>query len=371
MPCRVVHLTSVHYAFDTRIFHRECKSLALAGYDVTLIAPYAGGDQNQNGVRVRAIKPPSDRRERLVKTIRAVYAAAVREDATIYHFHDPELLPLAALLKLRGKRVIYDVHENYAGTMKGKWIPAVLCGPASVAVTVCESTVARVCDRIVAATPSIAKKFPAARTRLVQNYPWLHELTLPNSLPYERREPIAVYIGWLGDDRGMDTMIQAVELAAKNTPTRLLMGGKVIPGAKARLDNWRTHRLVEYLGFLSRPQVAELIAQARVGLVTHPPTGNSVEGQPTKLFEYMSGGVPVLASNFPVCRRIVESAGCGLVVNPLDPGAIAEALVWLLRHPLEAAEMGRRGRLAVTEKYNWEHEAECLIATYEELQSAH
>jgi glycosyltransferase involved in cell wall biosynthesis len=190
-------------------------------------------------------------------------------------------------------------------------------------------------------------------------------------VPYEGREPIAVYIGSLGDDRGMATMIRAVELAAGEFPMRLLIGGKVIPGAKAQFDNGRGHGLVEYLGFLSRPQVAELMARAKVGLVAHPPTGNSVNAQPTKLFEYMSGGLPVIASDFPVYRKIVESAGCGLVVNPLDPLAIAQALVWLFRHPSEAAEMGLSGQRAVAEKYNWEREAECLIATYEELLSAH
>jgi glycosyltransferase involved in cell wall biosynthesis len=367
MSRRVVHLTSVHYAFDTRIFHKECRSLALAGYDVTLIAPHAGGNQSQNGVTLRAIKPPLDRRERMTSTICAVYQAAVQENADIYHFHDPELMPIAALLKARGKRVIYDVHENYSGTMKDKWIPGPLCGPASVAVGVCEATFARACDRIVAATPAIAKKFPPSRTRLVQNYPWLHELTSPNPVPYEQREPIAVYVGWLCDERGVGTMIRAVELAAKESPVKLQIAGKVVSGAKLQFDDGRSRDLVEHLGFLNRPQVAELIAQARVGLITPPPTGNSVTAQPTKLFEYMSGGLPVLASDFPVYRSIVESAGCGLLVNPLDPAAIAAALVWILRHPSEAAEMGRSGQRAVTERYNWEHEAKSLIRTYAEL----
>ena len=371
MPCRVAHLTSVHYAFDTRIFHKECKSLAMAGYDVTLIAPHADGDQNLDGVKLRAVRPPRHRRERMTSTIKAVYQAAVQENAEIYHYHDPELMPIGVLLKLHGKRVIYDVHEDYAGTMKGKqWIPAVLSGPASVAVDLCEATLARACDRIVAATPTIADKFKPARTRLVRNFPLLHELQSPSALPYDQREPIGMYVGWLGDEHGMGTMTTAVELAEKQLPVKLLIGGKVIPGANARFAKGGEHELVKYLGFLSRPQIAELIGRSRVGMVTLLPTGNSVNAMPTKLFEYMSGGLPVIASDFPVYRSIVESAGCGLLVDPNDPAAIAEALVWLLAHPSEAAEMGRNGLRAVAEKYNWEHEAECLISTYEELQPA-
>lgn len=371
MPCRVVHLTSVHYAFDTRIYHKECKSLALAGYEVTLIAPHADGGHSQNGVKLRAVRPPRNRRERMTATIAAVHQAAVRENASIYHLHDPELLPVGVLLKMQGKKVIYDVHEDYSGTMHGKqWIPSALHGPASFALGVCEAMLARACDRVIAATPTIAQKFWPARTRLVQNFPWIHELRCSDALPYERREDIAVYVGWLGDDRGFREMSRAIELAAKTLPVRLVVGGTLIPGAKMQLANDAANKLVEYAGFLTRPEVANLLARAKAGLVTLRPTKNAVNAQPTKLFEYMSAGLPVIASNFPVYRGIVESAGCGLLVDPLDPAAIAEALVWLLRNPSQAAEMGRNGQRAVAENYNWEREAKRLVATYAELHVA-
>jgi glycosyltransferase involved in cell wall biosynthesis len=302
------------------------------------------------------------------RTIWNVYREALRQDAAVYHFHDPELMPVGALLKLHGKRVIYDVHEDYSGAMKGKWIPEPLTGPAAFAVSFCEGTLARACDRIVAATPTIAAKFPPERTRLVQNFPWLNELKCANPVPYAQREAIAIYIGWLSDGRGIGTMMQATELAAKQQPVRLLLAGKVIPGAKAAFEADGPNPLIEYLGFLDRPKVAELISRARVGLVTLPPTGNYVNAQPTKLFEYMAGGLPVIASDFPVYRKFVESAGCGLLVDPLNPAAIAEAMVWLLRHPHDAAEMGQNGQRAVTETLSWEREAATLVHTYEELQ---
>jgi glycosyltransferase involved in cell wall biosynthesis len=302
------------------------------------------------------------------RTIWDVYREALRQDAAIYHFHDPELMTVGALLKLHGKRVVYDVHEDYSGAMKGKWIPEPLTGPAALAVSFCEATLARACDRIVAATPTIAAKFPPARTRLVQNFPWLKELRWARPVPYDQRDAIAIYIGWLSDARGIGTMMRATEIAAHQQPVRLMLAGKVIPGAKAIFEENGPHPLVENLGFLDRPQLAELISRARVGLVTLPPTGNYVNAQPTKLFEYMAGGLPVIASDFPVYRRFVESAGAGLLVDPLDPEAIADALVWLLRHPAEAAEMGRNGQRAAEETLNWECEAETLIHTYKELQ---
>jgi len=372
MTCRVVHLTSVHYAFDTRIYHRECKSLALAGYDVMLIAPYTDGNQSQNCFKLKTVKAPSNRCQRFTRTIWAVYQAAVRENADIYHFHDPELIPIGVLLKMKGKRVIYDVHEDYKGTMVGKkWLPWGLHILASLAVMVCEKTLSLACDRVVAATPAIARNFRPAQTRLVQNYPWLYELSSPNSFPYEQRDAIVAYVGWLDDSRGMREMTQAIELAAKEIPVKLVIGGKVRGGGRSDFENDGPNELVEYLGFLDRSQVKELIARSRIGIVTFLSSANHQEAQPTKLFEYMSGALPVIASDFPVYRKIVETAKCGMLVNPRDPSAIAEAIKYLIKNPAQAAEMGRNGQRAIAEKFNWEREAESLLAMYAELQPDH
>ncbi len=371
MPCRVVHLTSVHPPFDVRIFHKECKSLAMAGYDVTLIAPRAEGDVIRDGVKVCAVPPPRDRRERMTHTIWKVYEAAVRENGEIYHFHDPELMPVGVLLRMRGKRVVYDVHEDYTNTVRDKqWIPTLLRGPAAAVVRACEFSFTTVFDRVIAVTPTIARKFRASKTRLVQNFPRTHEFRSHDNLPYEKREAIAVYVGGLSDDRGLREMRLAVELAAKETPVKLVIAGHVSSGAKAEFERDRKNRLVEHKGQLDRSQVAELLGRARVGLVLFHQTGNYVNAQPNKLFEYMAAGLPVVASDFPRWREMISSAGCGRLVDPLNVPAIAEALLWILRHPAEAAEMGLNGRRAVAEKYNWEHEAQGLIATYAELQPA-
>jgi glycosyltransferase involved in cell wall biosynthesis len=368
MTYRAVHLTSVHYPFDTRIFHRECASLARAGYEVTLIAPNADGDHQVNGVKLRAIGMPHNRIERMTSTALRVYRAALEERADIYHLHDPELLPIGAMLKLRGKRVIYDVHEDFKGTMDGKaWIPWILRKPASIAVHFCESTLGRLCDRVIAATPVIAANFASRRTRLVQNFPWLHELRTPDAVPYEEREPIAAYVGWLDDSRGMREMTRAVEFVSKVLPIRLVLGGRVRGGGKTLFENEADSPLVEYLGFLNRTQVKDLIARARIGMVIILPSDNAINAQPTKMFEYMSGGLPVIASDFPAYRNIVESVGCGLLVDPQDSDEIADAILWMLRNPGEAAEMGRRGQRAVEERYNWEKEAKNLIDAYREL----
>jgi glycosyltransferase involved in cell wall biosynthesis len=163
-------------------------------------------------------------------------------------------------------------------------------------------------------------------------------------------------------------MTEAMHLVAKKMPAKLVIAGQAVPGGRAKFKRDGDDGVVKYVGHLSRPQVAALLGQARVGLVLHHSLDNYRHGQPTKVFEYMSAGLPVLASDIPVCRRVIEPAACGLFADPLNPEAIATALLWLFDHPAEAAEMGRNGQRAVDARYNWESESQRLIATYAELQ---
>ena len=196
---KVVHLTSVHHPYDNRIFHKECATLAAAGYQVTLVAPCAACDVIEGTVRVRALKPPPNRLVRALRTIPQVYWAALREDAALYHFHDPELMPVGALLRINGRKVIYDVHEDYAGSMAGKqWIPGLSRGIASWGVRICEHFFASRCSKVIAATPTIARLFPGLNVGLVQNFPWRDELAVADAPPYALRHPIVAHVGALG-----------------------------------------------------------------------------------------------------------------------------------------------------------------------------
>jgi glycosyltransferase involved in cell wall biosynthesis len=103
------------------------------------------------------------------------------------------------------------------------------------------------------------------------------------------------------------------------------------------------------------------------GLVTLHPTPNYLEILLTKLLEYMAASTPVIAYDLPLVRPIMEDAQCGILVKAKDVEALAQAMVYLLDHPSEAKEMGKRGRKAVVEKYSWEAEGKKLLGLYEEL----
>jgi glycosyltransferase involved in cell wall biosynthesis len=121
------------------------------------------------------------------------------------------------------------------------------------------------------------------------------------------------------------------------------------------------------LGVLDRRGVAEVLGRSVAGLVTLHPLVNYLDALPIKMFEYMSAGIPVIASDFVLWREIVQDGGCGLCVDPLKPNEIANAIDYLVTHPDEARRLGQNGRRAVVERYNWTVEEGKLLAFYGRL----
>lgn len=366
MSKRIVHCATTHRASDPRIFQKECRTLAAAGYEVVYVVPH-DRDEVVEGVQIRAVPRPKNGRERMTTTVRDVYRQALAEGPeAVCHLHDSDLLPAGFALKLAGRRVVYDAHEDTPKQMRYQhWIPRPLRQVAGAAAAVLEQAAGRWFDGIIAAEPENARRFPPARTTLVRNYPIVDELLADDALPYAERPPLAVYVGSITRVRGVGEMMEAVQRLPEELGAELVLGGPFHP---ANLEGEvRGAPGVRVAGYLSRPEVAYWLGQARVGLVVLYPVRKYVESYPTKLFEYMAAGVPVIASDFPVWREIVDEAGCGITVDPHDVDALAGAMRWLFDHPDEAAAMGQRGRDAVRQRFSWAREAEELLAFYERL----
>jgi glycosyltransferase involved in cell wall biosynthesis len=366
-PPRVCHLTSVHDPLDDRIFLRECRTLAGAGYDVCIIGP-APCDHVADGVRIVAIPEPEGRFERMTRTTPAVLLAALREDADIYHLHDPELVPAGLVLRARGKRVIYDVHEDVPADILAKpWIPRGLRPPVAWSFARLAQVAARASTAVVAATPAIARRFPPRKTAVVRNYPIVGELTAPSPVPFAQRPPHMLYHGSITYGRGIFGMIAALREPVFPRDGKLVLAGRfeseALEAAARRSTGWER---VDFLGWRARAELPAILGSARLGLLLLHPEPNYVESLPVKLWEYMAAGLPVLASDFPLWREIITSAGCGRVVDPFDTAAIAAAMTELLEHPAQSEEMGRRGREAVLARYNWSTQTPELLRVYEE-----
>jgi glycosyltransferase involved in cell wall biosynthesis len=161
-------------------------------------------------------------------------------------------------------------------------------------------------------------------------------------------------------------MCKAIELASSGA--RLNLCGSFensnLEAAVLRMPGW--HRVSAY-GHVTRQGVRDILSRSIAGLVTLHPTINYLDALPVKMFEYMGAGIPVIASDFPLWRTIVADSNCGLLVNPLNPQEIADAIDFLITHPQEARKMGSNGRRAVLERYNWTFESKKLLAFYKNL----
>ena len=366
---RIVHLSSVHPPTDPRIGLKMCFGLAEAGHEVHLVTVGEEADMptglEEKGVTIHLLRPAVNRLARMTLKVREVFQAGAQLKGDIYHFHDPEGLPQALKWRKKmGRPFIYDIHENYPDAILTKgWLPRALRKAVARAFAACEDYAARRLDGLVAATDHIGARFARhPHCAVIRNYPLKDEFSRPES--QARPEPGRfVYVGGLSRMRGAEEMARSVELAG--AAARLDLAGRFDDRSLEAFCAARPR--VAWHGHLGREALGRLLGRAVAGLVLLQPTQAYMYSLPIKMFEYMAAGLPVIASDFPLWREIVTGAGCGLLVDPLNPQAIAGAMDYIMAHPAEAAAMGRRGRVAVEGRYNWEAEFPKLQRLYAEL----
>lgn len=364
-------MSSAHRGLDIRIFRKECVSLAAAGYDTHLVINATPADvleARSHGVTVHALDyvPETRRFSRMSLHAWRCYSKAKELDADLYHFHDPELIPHGMLLARSGKRVIYDAHEDLPGQIYSKdWVPLRVRPMVAGLAQRLEEHGAACFSAVVAATPFIATLFErsAKRVAVINNYPLMGELVAQDHSNGVERDSVC-YVGGIDDIRGIREAVQAID----KTPSPLLLAG-VFANAALRNEviqypGWS--KVKEY-GFVDRKGVSEIMRRSFCGLVTLHRVPNFFNSQPIKMFEYMSAGVPVIASDFPLWREVIEGNQCGICVNQNDPDAIAAAIRYLHEHPGEVARMGSNGRQVVEEKYRWDREEIKLVRLYQDL----
>jgi glycosyltransferase involved in cell wall biosynthesis len=365
----VVHLTSAHRPNDMRIW-KECKCLADAGYRVTWIVP-AEQDKFIDGVLLKAVPKRDGRPSRMTKTVWNIYREALRQNARVYHFHDPELIPAAILLRLK-KKVVFDVHENVASQIMGKdWIPAALRRLVSRGYDWVEKQLMNSWSAIVTANEDISARFHQSTCPVVaiHNYSELDDFPSDGDSEMSR-----YYSGLLVDCGGIHprTSFQCVVDALGRLPaelnTRLVVAGPCYSSEyMASIKQKEGWERAQYRGMLPRHEAIAIMRTAAAALVLYSRERNHLSVRSNRLFEAMAAGLPVIVSDFPEWKALIAEIGCGLTVDPTSPQDIVRAICYLTSHPLDAADMGKRGRHAAVERFNWTREKRRLVSLYEHL----
>lgn len=363
MP-RIVQLTTVHPRFDTRIYSKECKSLAAAFGECELVVADGKGDERDGNLGIHDIGAVRGRFRRMTGLPLRAFARVRAMKPDIVHIHDPELLPVAWMLRLTGRRVIYDAHEDLPRAILNKdWI----AGPTRSAVAWLVERVENFCARrmsaVVTATPTIERRFQKVSRRVVgvYNYPNMPQLGEGGPAAEPRT---FCYVGVISRHRSIMEMITATELAG----TRLLLAGRfedaATEAAARALPGWRN---VEYFGAIPHDRIWAVMQRSLAGLLFFYPEPNHVNALPNKMFEYMAAGLPVLCSDFADWREIVSTDQLGFLGDPQDAASIAALMQHVAADPDTAAAMGRRARELVSTRYRWESEAAKLVALYGEV----
>lgn len=371
MPAaRIAHLTPVRDPFEPRTFF-EAEGAAAAGFEVVVVAPH-GSDEQRNGVTVLAVPRARNRLERITWTGFRCLRRGLAAKADIYHLHDPEFILWGLLLRLLGKPVIYDVHEDYvtAATVR-PWLPGWTRPLLAGAVRLLNAT-ARRAFVIVIAERYYDRSFPGAVQ--VLNYAKLEEYAEVGMI---RREPGAhdpirlLYAGAITESRGARQHLRLLRQLPEDARLQLI-GFCDTDALAADLEAADAQdqrlELVSSRQWLPREQIAASYALPwTAGLALFPDTPHYREKELTKFFEYMAAGLPIICSDFPVWRELVEDNRLGLCVDPEDHEAAVAAIRWLAAHPKEARAMGERGRQLVQERFNWGSQMRILNDLYRRM----
>jgi glycosyltransferase involved in cell wall biosynthesis len=373
---KVCILSSVHTALDNRVFYREARSLQRAGFAVTLIAVH-DGEEVKDGIQIIGL-PRVPRWKRPLLWL-ALLRHALGTEAEVYHFHDPELLLVTPWLRwLTDKPTIYDIHETYADFIEIKeYLPAWLRYPIAWTFRWLEPLLARLQSGLIFADDEIAASFEAVKRpkATLFNYPELSfvEQAAAAIDSTQPREPVILYLGSIERARGSRLMVEAFHLVRQRTPdARLLLVGHFAPEDLEQEVSAHASRLglqdaIEIAGRVPFETIGSFLSQAAVGWIPFQPVPKYLRNIPTKLFEYMAYGVPIVSSDLPTTRPFVAKGTSGYLVPADDPAAHAEAILQILNHPDEAASMGRQGQELVRKEYNWSQMEKSLLELYGEL----
>lgn len=367
---RLVHVTVVHTRYDTRILFKQCVSLARSGLgSVSLIVADGKGDETCDGVEIRDVGVPRfGRLGRMVAGSARAWARVRREKADLVHLHDPELLPLGLMLRLFGTPVVYDMHENLPKEILTKtWVSAPLRRLLSATVKMFQAFTCRVLPTVFAEQSYVQDFSFAKKGTVVLNFPMVDSLI---GLVRPKREKFTIgYIGGVSCERGADVLVAAVSALRSDAAVEDVIVGPVAADVaenavwkQGLAEGWSTAT-----GRLKPEDGWALMASCHVGVALLRPSPNFVDSYPTKLFEYMALGLPVVVSDFPLWRSVVDDARCGLAVDPTNISAVQDAFRWMLGHPEEARAMGLRGKEVVSNKYNWASEFKKLRDLYQDL----
>lgn len=364
---KVCHISTVHSEIDSRILVKECQTLSKAGFDVSLIIN-GDGDKTNYGTKIIALDSSNKSRiYRMFKKKKLALNKAIEVDADIYHFHDPELISLGLKLKRRGKKVIYDVHEDMPKQImsKGYLGPIFIRKIISNIFNFYEKNSSKKFDAVVGAIDEITNQFPNKNAISIKNYA-IKDM-FEKAVPVKREDDskiVLIYVGSITRIRGIKEIIKATELLDGKAELWIL-GSYETEELKLECESSEGYKYCRYFGSMELKDVYNYTKSADIGLCTLHPTENYKESIPIKVLEYMASEKPLILSNFPYWKNLFGEVG--EYVDPLNPEEIKKAVEIFSDKKDLMIKIGKENKETFLEKFSWDAEGKKLIELYKKI----
>ena len=370
MTKRILLLSSVHPATDPRILYKIAPSLAPC-YEVFCALPNARHYEAQPAITMIRLPEFKSLLLRIIFTHPVLLWKCIRLRPSLVHIFVPELIPVAFLFQWLGARIIYEVQENLYKKFQIKQYnnQAVFRALFKYFDHAARKKFYCIFTEHAYLNEYKSLAFPSA---VVHNYVSLSFVdTYSGQRIVNFQIPAFFYSGVISMERCFDTLVAALVILKKKYPKfHVHLFGPV------RFSQDEANQLPEYkdiskhltfYGYTDLRLAIPYAQEAIAGIALLKPIADYPDSYTTKLFEYMALKLPVITSDFPLYKEVVEKSGCGFCIPPYNAALFALTLEWIIDNPLKASEMGKSGRKSVENRFNWKNEQKILLLFYKTI----
>lgn len=359
---KILHIAYGHRSDDTRIFKKECTSLAQRGFDVLYITSDKITKDTYDSQNVKRRIIPLRSNNRVIRVLKYMYdimRIIKQEKPDVCHIHDFQIILLLILIPKRVKK-IFDSHEDYPAYIADTVYRRLHYKSKYKMIEFIERFCFRKCNCIITATPYIRNQISQFSNNVidVNNFPLVESYT--NKKKYNKQQ--VCFTGGAGDSSGVHKVVEAI----KNSSYKLVIAGNCSGDYLTRLKNIANDNII-YLGYLDKEGVSDLIETSLVGVVSYLPTADCIHAVPNKMFEYMERGIPIIYSNFPDWEEMIGKYNVGIPVDPNNSKQILNAIESFYTDETFRMTAGKNARFVIETVYNWKNEEKKLIETYENI----
>ena len=375
---KIVFLTSGHSPFTPRLFHKELISLRKIFRDLTIIAPYDKLRDSVDGISIYGVPKYKSRYNRWA-TLSALYRKARELRPTVIHCHEPDSLLVSFLLKTRFPqvKVIYDCHEFHPQSFT-EHFPNPFRNLIKILIEITENYLVSRIEAVVTVNDRLVERFSKQNESitLLPNYP------KKDIFRNERRKRTIlstdtvhlIYVGLVSSDRGVFRMVEVIRELEKSVDIKLTLIGKCSSESLKKefiqkVNKFKLRKKIQYMGHLPHNETIEHLMNADIALFLVNNKERYHWGESTKYFEYSAASLPIIISDLPAKRSLIEKNKNGILVNYDSVEEIVNAVQYLIKNKGEARMMGGRGRSFFESHYNWDAIESRLLTLYKNLTS--